>query len=101
MPLFDDEGVIMIEPSKGFDPAREEEGLERRVTPPAWHGSPENPIRPEELHTPDLRTRFYVGLWLPAAGAFLAYSLLRGNYWVAFVGVELLLVGWFTLAKLQ
>ena len=55
---------------------------------------------PEHLHTPDLQTRFYVGLWLPGAGALLAYGVLRGNYWAAFVGIELLLVGWFTLAKL-
>lgn len=55
---------------------------------------------PEELHTPDLTTRFYVGLWLPGAGALLTYALMRGNYWAAFVGIELLLVGWFTLAKL-
>jgi len=55
---------------------------------------------PQELHTPDLTTRFYVGLWLPGAGALLTYALMRGNYWAAFVGVELLLVGWFTLAKL-
>lgn len=55
---------------------------------------------PEELHTPDLTTRFYVGLWLPGAGALLTYAIMRGNYWAAFVGVELLLVGWFTLAKL-
>lgn len=55
---------------------------------------------PDELHTPDLTTRFYVGLWLPGAGALLTYALMRGNYWAAFVGIELLLVGWFTLAKL-
>lgn len=55
---------------------------------------------PENLHTPDLTTRFYVGLWLPGAGALLAYAVMRGNYWAAFVGIELLLVGWFTLAKL-
>lgn len=55
---------------------------------------------PEHLHTPDLTTRFYVGLWLPGAGALLTYALMRGNYWAAFVGIELLLVGWFTLAKL-
>lgn len=55
---------------------------------------------PENLNTPDLTTRFYVGLWLPGAGALLTYALMRGNYWAAFVGLELLLVGWFTLAKL-
>jgi len=55
---------------------------------------------PEHLHTPDLQTRLYVGLWLPGAGALLTYGVLRGNYWAAFVGIELLLVGWFTLAKL-
>lgn len=55
---------------------------------------------PEQLHTPDLTARFYVGLWLPGAGALLTYALMHGNYWAAFVGVELLLVGWFTLAKL-
>lgn len=55
---------------------------------------------PEHLDTPDLTTRFYVGLWLPGAGALLTYALMRGNYWAAFVGIELLLVGWFTLAKL-
>jgi hypothetical protein len=55
---------------------------------------------PDHLHTPDLQTRLYVGLWLPGAGALLTYGVLRGNYWAAFVGIELLLVGWFTLAKL-
>lgn len=55
---------------------------------------------PDHLHTPDLTTRFYIGLWLPGAGALLTYALMRGNYWAAFVGVELLLIGWFTLAKL-
>jgi hypothetical protein len=55
---------------------------------------------PDDLHTPDLTTRFYVGLWLPGAGALLTYALMHGNYWAAFVGIELLLVGWFTLAKL-
>lgn len=67
-----------------------------------WFGShPAYPRHtPEHLHTPDLTTRFYVGLWLPGAGALLTYALMRGNYWAAFVGIELLLVGWFTLAKL-
>jgi hypothetical protein len=67
-----------------------------------WYGKqPAYPRRtPEQLHTPDLTTRLYVGLWLPGAGALLTYAAMRGNYWAAFVGVELLLVGWFTLAKL-
>lgn len=67
-----------------------------------WYGKqPAYPRRtPEQLHTPDLTTRLYVGLWLPGAGALLAYAATHGNYWAAFVGVELLLVGWFTLAKL-
>lgn len=69
---------------------------------PQWFGKhPAYPRHtPEQLHTPDLQTRFYVGLWLPGAGALLTYALMRGNYWAAFVGIELLLVGWFTLAKL-
>ena len=67
-----------------------------------WYGKqPAYPRRtPEQLHTPDLTTRLYVGLWLPGAGALLTYAAMHGNYWAAFVGVELLLVGWFTLAKL-
>ncbi|HEV2644179.1 MAG TPA: hypothetical protein VGT98_15810 [Candidatus Elarobacter sp.] len=48
----------------------------------------------------DWTTRLYIGLWLPAAGSILTYAVLRGNYWAAFIGAELLLVGWFTLGKL-
>lgn len=82
------------------------EGTETEAEPAPefdeWYGKqPAYPRRtPEQLHTPDLTTRLYVGLWLPGAGALLTYAAMRGNYWAAFVGVELLLVGWFTLAKL-
>lgn len=82
------------------DPAPEE--MERSSDTGEWYGKqPAYPRRtPEQLHTPDLTTRLYVGLWLPGAGALLTYAAMRGNYWAAFVGIELLLVGWFTLAKL-
>lgn len=56
--------------------------------------------REPDDHAPDLTPKLYVGLWLPAAGAFLTYAVMTRNYWVAFVGVELLLVGWFGLGKL-
>lgn len=44
--------------------------------------------------------RFYIAVWLPAAGALLAYAALRGSIWAGFVGLELLVVGWYTLAAL-
>lgn len=62
-------------------------------------GEHDTPLQ-ETPHAPDLTVRLYVGLWLPAAGAFIAAAVLRESYWAAFIGVELLLVGWFTLAKL-
>ena len=51
-------------------------------------------------HRADATVKLYVALWLPGAGALLAYSIVRGNFWVGFVGIELLLVGLYTLAKL-
>jgi hypothetical protein len=44
--------------------------------------------------------KLYVALWLPGAGALLAYAVTRGSFWAGFVGIELLLVGLYTLAKL-
>jgi hypothetical protein len=44
--------------------------------------------------------KLYVALWLPFAGALLAYGVTRGSFWAGFIGVELLLVGLYTLAKL-
>jgi hypothetical protein len=60
----------------------------------------QGPDPDQDPNAPDRTARLYVGLWLPAAGALLAYAVMRGNYWAAFIGVELLLVGWFTLGKL-
>ena len=58
------------------------------------------PEDPEPPRRPDSRVKLYVALWLPGAGALLAYSLTRGSFWAGFVGIELLLVGLYTLAKL-
>ncbi len=55
---------------------------------------------PEPPRRPNPRVKLYVALWLPGAGALLAYSLTRGSFWAGFVGIELLLVGLYTLAKL-
>jgi hypothetical protein len=58
------------------------------------------PDDPEPPRRPDPSVKLYVALWLPVAGALLAYSVTRGSFWAGFVGVELLLVGLYTLAKL-
>jgi hypothetical protein len=58
------------------------------------------PDDPEPPRRPEPSVKLYVALWLPGAGALLAYSIMRGNFWVGFVGIELLLVGLYTLAKL-
>ena len=54
----------------------------------------------EPPRRPEASVKFYVALWLPVAGALLAYAVTRGSFWAAFVGIELLLVGLYTLAKL-
>ena len=54
----------------------------------------------EPPRRPDARVKLYVAIWLPGAGALIAYSLTRGSFWAGFVGIELLLVGLYTLAKL-
>jgi hypothetical protein len=58
------------------------------------------PDDPEPPRRPESSVKFYVALWLPGAGALLAYAVTRGSFWAAFVGIELLLVGLYTLAKL-
>jgi hypothetical protein len=58
------------------------------------------PDDPEPPRRPEPRVKLYVAIWLPVAGALLAYAVMRGSFWVGFVGVELLLVGLYTLAKL-
>ena len=58
------------------------------------------PDDPDPPRRPETSVKFYVALWLPVAGALLAYSVTRGSFWAAFVGIELLLVGLYTLAKL-
>lgn len=58
------------------------------------------PDDPEPPRRPEASVKFYVALWLPGAGALLAYSVTRGSFWAGFVGIELLLVGLYTLAKL-
>jgi hypothetical protein len=60
------------------------------------HG-PEDPAPRKRA---DTSVKLYVALWLPGAGALLAYSITRGSFWAGFVGIELLLVGLYTLAKL-
>ena len=77
-------------PGEGIDadpvgPAPEETELSSNTG--EWYGKqPAYPRRtPEQLHTPDLTTRLYVGLWLPGAGALLTYAAMHGNYWAAFV----------------
>jgi hypothetical protein len=49
---------------------------------------------------PDPSVKLYVALWLPTSGALVSYSVTHGSIWAAFVGIELLLVGLYTLAKL-
>ncbi len=58
------------------------------------------PDDPDPPRRPEPKVKLYVALWLPTAGALLAYSVTRGSVWAAFVGIELLLVGLYTLAKL-
>ncbi|HEY7898590.1 MAG: hypothetical protein ACHQQP_00305 [Gemmatimonadales bacterium] len=58
------------------------------------------PDDPDPPRRPETSVKFYVALWLPVSGALLAYSVTRGSFWAAFVGIELLLVGLYTLAKL-
>ena len=59
--------------------------------------SPDDPAPPRR---PEPSVKLYVALWLPGAGALLAYAVTRGSFWAGFVGIELLLVGLYTLAKL-
>jgi len=59
-----------------------------------------SPDDPEPPRRPEPSVKLYVALWLPGAGALLAYSVTRGSFWAGFVGIELLLVGLYTLAKL-
>lgn len=82
----------MEPPAAGTSSRAESEADERRYR--------EQDARSGDDRAPDRTARVYVGLWLPAAGALLAYAIMRGNYWAAFIGAELLLVGWFTLGKL-
>lgn len=58
------------------------------------------PDDPEPGRRPEPIVKLYVALWLPGAGALLAYAFTRGSFWAGFVGIELLLVGLYTLAKL-
>ena len=58
------------------------------------------PDDPEPPRRPETSVKFYVALWLPVSGALLAYAVTQRSLWAAFVGVELLLVGLYTLAKL-
>lgn len=58
------------------------------------------PDDPEPPRRPEASVKLYVALWLPGAGALLAYAVTRGSFWAGFVGIELLLVGLYTLAKL-
>lgn len=48
----------------------------------------------------DSSVKLYVALWLPAAGALLSFGVMDRSFWAGFVGVELLIVGLYTLAKL-
>jgi len=104
----EDGGVGVSErPATPLEGVRSAPRAGRATTDPFLEGPGPHPDAPpedvsqhDEPHAPDLTVRLYVGVWLPAAGAFLAAAVLRGSYWAAFIGVELLLVGWFTLAKL-
>ncbi len=58
------------------------------------------PEGPPARKRADSSVKLYVALWLPGAGALLAYAVTRGSFWAGFVGIELLLVGLYTLAKL-
>ncbi len=94
-PDYPDGGIGLSEPEAPGSDSRDEPESDEQES-----AEQERSDRPDTSHAPDLTARFYVGLWLPAAGALLTYSIMRGNYWAAFVGVELLLVGWFALGKL-
>lgn len=63
-------------------------------------GGPYHHEAEPQRRRPESSVKLYVALWLPAAGALLAYSVTRGSFWAAFVGIELLLIGLYTLAKL-
>ena len=93
----DTEVVVATEPPKPRTPGRDAPSGSARQRDERFLDERD---RDEESHAPDRTARLYVGLWLPGAGALLAYAVMRGNYWAAFIGVELLLVGWFTLGKL-
>lgn len=69
---------------------------------PEQHEPPEREAPEPAEHRPRLQptVRFYIAAWLPAAGALLAYSAMHGSVWAGFVGLELLVVGWYTLAAL-
>ena len=58
------------------------------------------PEGPTPQKRADSSVKLYVALWLPGAGALIAYAVTRGSFWAGFVGIELLLVGLYTLAKL-
>jgi hypothetical protein len=60
----------------------------------------QRPENPAPRRRADSSVKLYVALWLPGAGALLAYAVTRGSFWAGFVGIELLLVGLYTLAKL-
>ncbi len=76
-------------------PETDEETYGLQEVGPERHTDDREPPR-----RPEASVKLYVALWLPGAGALLAYSVIRGNFWVGFVGIELLLVGLYTLAKL-
>ena len=54
----------------------------------------------ERRARPEASVKLYVALWLPVAGALLAFAITQRSVWSAFIGIELLLVGLYTLAKL-
>jgi len=58
------------------------------------------PDDPEPPRRPEASVKLYVAIWLPVSGALLAYAVTQRSLWAAFVGIELLLVGLYTLAKL-
>lgn len=93
-----DEVSALDEIPDRYEPPTERERVERAH---AEHAAMEEQ---RQLAEPRRRTeptvRFYIGVWLPVAGALLTYSVLRGSFWAAFVGIELLAIGWYTLAKL-
>lgn len=85
--------TTVLEERASATSATEEPAAERE------HGSPEHGAD-DNAHAPDLTAKLFVAFWLPAAGALLAYVMLRSSYLAAFVGIELLFVGWFGLGKL-